>query len=127
MNAPIQLSEAELKIMQRLWDHSPQTMAELTKSLYEETAWTKNTVITLLKRMIAKGTVSVNEDVYPKTYAPLVDRQAMAKQETKSLLKRLFHGSPTMLMSNMVEDGAVSGDELDEMIRLLKKAKEERS
>ncbi len=127
MKTPIQLSEAELKIMQTLWDRSPQTMAEITRAVYDETAWSKNTVITLLKRMIAKGTVRADETVAPKTYAPLVERQALARQETKSLLKRLFRGSPTMLMSNMVEDADLTAEDLDEMIRLLQKAKGERS
>ena len=113
--------------MQALWDRSPQTMAEITKALYDETAWTKNTVITLLKRMIAKGTVRVDESVYPKTYSPLVDRRTLGQQETKSLLKRLFRGNPTMLMSNMVDSGSITDEDLDEMIRLLQKAKEERA
>lgn len=126
MSPSIQLSDAELKIMQVLWNHSPQTMAEITQALYADTAWSKNTVITLLKRMIAKGTVSVDETVHPKTYTPLVEREALAKQETKSLIKRLFGGSATMLMSNMVEQGGVSDDELDDMIQLLQKMKEER-
>ena len=126
MRSPIQLSEAELKIMLVLWEHSPRTMAQITQSLYAETAWSKNTVITLLKRMIAKGAVWADETAFPKTYAPLVDRQTMERQETKSLMKRLFHGSPTMLMSNMVEGGALSDAELDEMIALLQKKKEER-
>ncbi|NLI22796.1 MAG: BlaI/MecI/CopY family transcriptional regulator [Clostridiales bacterium] len=127
MKTSIQLSEAELKIMQTLWDHSPQTMADITRALYAETAWTKNTVITLLKRMIAKGTVRVDESVYPKTYRPQIDREQLARQETRSLLRRLFKGSPTMLMSNMVEDAGITDQDLDEMIRLLQKAKEERS
>ncbi len=127
MSKPMQLSDAELKIMQVLWEQNPQTMAQVTQTLFPETAWTKNTVITLLKRMIAKGAVSVDETAFPKTYTPVLDRKAVAKQETKSLLKRLFQGSPTMLMSNMVEEGGVTNDELDEMIRLLQKAKEERA
>ena len=127
MNARIQLSDAELKIMETLWECSPQTMAQIAQALYGKTGWAKNTVITLLKRMIAKGTVSVNETVFPKTYTPLVERSALAKQETKNLIARLFKGSHTMLMSNMVEDGGIPGDELDEMIRLLQRAKEERS
>ena len=122
----IQFSEAELKIMQVLWERSPQTMPQIAQALHSETAWSKNTVITLLKRMIAKGTVCVDEAVYPKAYAPLVGREAVARQETKSLLKRMFKGSATMLMSNMVEEGNVTDAELDEIIRLLQKKKEER-
>lgn len=127
MSKLIQLTDAELKIMQVLWDHSPQTMTEITRALYEETAWSKNTVITLLKRMISKGTVRVDESSSPKTYTPLADRQALAQQETRSLLKRVFHNKPTMLMSNMVDGGNITDEDLEEMIRLLQKAKEERS
>jgi len=126
MKQQIQLSDAELKIMETLWEQSPKTMAEITRSLYPQTAWTKNTVITLLKRMIQKGTVCADETVSPKTYAPLVERSALIKQETKGLIKRLFKGSPTMLMSNMMDESGITDTELDEMIRLLQKKKEER-
>ena len=77
--------------------------------------------------MISKGTVRVDESNSPKTYTPLADRQALAQQETRSLLKRVFHNKPTMLMSNMVDGGNITDEDLDEMIRLLQKAKEERS
>lgn len=127
MSKPIQLTNAELKIMQVLWDHSPQNMTEITRALQDETAWSKNTVITLLKRMIAKGTVHVDESISPKAYSPLIDRQSLARQETSSLLKRVFHNKPTMLMSNMVDEGNITNEDLDEMIRMLQKAKEERS
>lgn len=123
----IQLSEAELKIMQVLWEKSPQTMPQITQALHGETAWSKNTVVTLLKRMIAKGTVRADETVYPKAYTPLVAEGEVASQETKSLLKRLFKGSPTMLVHNMVEDADVTDEELDEMIRLLEQKKGERT
>ena len=126
MSKPIQLTNAELKIMQVLWDRSPQNMTEITKALQDETAWSKNTVITLLKRMAAKGTVHVDESSSPKTYTPLIDRQSLARQETSSLLKRVFHNKPTMLMSNMVDEGNITDEDLDEMIRMLQKAKEER-
>ena len=123
----VQCTDAEWKILETLWESSPRTMADITRTLEPSTGWTRHTVITLLKRMIAKGTVRVDETVFPKTYTPLVERKALARQETKSLLGRLFKGSHTMLMSNMVEEGGVTDEELDEMIRLLQKMKEERS
>ena len=48
-------TEAEWKIMEVLWDHSPRTMSEITKTLEPVTGWTRHTVITLLKRMQEKG------------------------------------------------------------------------
>ena len=70
----IALTEAEWKIMLRLWDHHPQTMMELTRSLHPETGWTKHTVITMLKRMQQKGTVLISEDGPVKTYSPAVEK-----------------------------------------------------
>lgn len=77
--------------------------------------------------MVGKETVHVDESRSPKMYSPLIDRQALARQETSSLLKRVFHNKPTMLMSNMVDEGNITNEDLDEMIRMLQKAKEERS
>ena len=45
----IQVTEAEWKIMECLWDHAPQTMGEITSTLEPATGWTRQTVITLLK------------------------------------------------------------------------------
>ena len=47
----VQVTEAEWKIMECLWDHAPQTMGEITATLEPATGWTRQTVITLLKRM----------------------------------------------------------------------------
>ena len=51
----IQLTDAEWKIMEVLWDGAPRTMAEITKTLEPATGWTRHTVITLLKRMQEKA------------------------------------------------------------------------
>ena len=51
----IELSNSEWKLMRRLWDRAPSTITELTAALREETGWSKNTVITMLSRLEAKG------------------------------------------------------------------------
>ena len=51
----VQVTEAEWKIMECLWDHAPQTMGEITATLEPTTGWTRQTVITLLKRMTEKA------------------------------------------------------------------------
>ncbi len=54
----MQCTEAEWKILELLWQHGPRSMPEIIRALEPETGWTRHTVITLLKRMQAKGTVS---------------------------------------------------------------------
>ena len=117
------LTDAEMKIMLRLWDHHPQTMMELTRALESETHWSKYTVITLLKRMEAKGTITVDESGPVKTYAPAMEKADFAREQTHSLVRDLYGGSATLLVSGLVENGAISQKELDELMEMLHKAK----
>ncbi len=113
------LTEAEWKIMLKLWDHAPQTMMELTRSLAKETGWSKHTVITMLKRMKVKGTVDIDESGSVKKYAPAVSRDRVAKEQTETLLNRLFGGKPSMLVSELLEQGALDEEEKAALRRLL--------
>ena len=69
------------------------------------------------------------ELVYGRAFFPLERPVAVQPGDHvhTRLAARLFKGSHTMLMSNMVEEGGLTDDELDEMISLLQKMKEERS
>ena len=115
------LTEAEWKIMLKLWDHAPQTMMELTRSLESETGWSKHTVITMLKRMKGKGTVLIDETGPVKLYAPAVSRDRVAKEQTETLLSRLFGGKPSLLVSELLENGALDEEELEALRKLLEK------
>lgn len=116
------VTEAEMKILLRLWDHHPQTMMELTKALETETHWSKYTVITLLKRMEAKGTVKVDETGSVKTYAPAVEKADFAREETHALVRDLYGGNAALLVQGLVEQGNISNEELDELFAILRNA-----
>lgn len=121
----VPLTEAEWKIMLRLWENSPQTMMDLTRSLSAETGWTKHTVITMLKRMAIKGTVHICEDGPVKTYTPAVTRDRVAREQTQTLLNRLFCGRASLLVNDMVEQGELSDTELEEIQTILTRAKKQ--
>ena len=65
----VQVTEAEWKIMEVLWDHSPRTMTEITAILEPTTGWTRHTVITLLKRMLEKGSISMDDTYFYPTHS----------------------------------------------------------
>ena len=119
----IALTEAEWKIMLRLWDESPQTMMQLTRALEPETGWSKHTVITMLKRMQQKGTVLICEDGPVKTYSPAVERARVAQEQTQTLLKRLFSGRASLLVNDLVRSGSLSEQELNELEQIIASAR----
>jgi BlaI family penicillinase repressor len=120
----IQLTEAEAKIIALLWEESPLTMMQITRRLKDATGWTKHTVINILKRILMKGTIRM-EDLKPaKLYYPLVEKASVEREETKTFLDKVYGGNPVLLLSAMVDGGKLQEQEIDELLAILKKAKE---
>lgn len=115
------LTEAEEKIMEVLWERSPRTMMEITHALEAETGWSKHTVTTLLKRMQQKQTISVDMAGAVRRYAPALNKDEVAREQTHSLLRRMFAGKASLLVENLVEDGELSEDDLRELLSVLEK------
>ena len=120
----ISLSNNEWKLMGRLWERSPRTIMELTADLREETGWSKNTIITMLSRLEAKGAVRHEEGVRAKAYYPAVDRETAARAETESFLGKVYGGSLGLLVSAMVESRALTEEDLAELSAILEKGGE---
>ena len=59
-----------MEVLEVLWDRSPCTISEITKTLEPTTGWTQHTVISLLKRMEEKRMVWVDESGPAKRYYP---------------------------------------------------------
>ena len=117
----INLSDGEWKLMRRLWERAPRTIAELTAALREETGWSKNTVITMLSRLEAKGAVR-HEEGKAKRYFPALRREDAAQAETESFLSKVYGGSLGLMMSAMVESRKLTEEDIAELSAILDKA-----
>ena len=120
----VQVTEAEWKIMECLWDHAPQTMGEITATLEPITGWTRQTVITLLKRMTEKGAVSMDDSARAKTYLPLITREEASTVETHKFLDHVFKGKASLLVNHLVDSGELSAQDLEEILNVMRGEKE---
>ena len=118
----ITLSSAEWKVMECLWEHAPRTGRELTEELGERCNWSRSTTLTLLSRLEAKGAVGTENDGRVKAYIPLVSREEAAIRETENLLSRAFRGSLSLMVSTLTKKQALSREEMDELLAVLKQA-----
>lgn len=116
----VQCTEAEWKILEVLWEHSPRAMADITRTLEPSTGWTRHTVITLLKRMKDKGTIRVDESGPVKLYTPAVTKEEASAEQTQKLLSKVFSGKASLLINNLVDSGSVTVEEMEELLRLMK-------
>jgi len=122
----ITLSDSEWKIMKLLWKKSPYTLGELAKKLEGETGWTRATVFVMLKRLIAKGAVRVDEDAKVHEYYPVIRRRDVAPEETESFLNRVYDGSVGMLFTALTERKGLSAKEIAELRQILDNAEKNR-
>lgn len=116
----INLSDSEWKLMNPLWEQPPMTITELTAALREDTGWTKNTVITMLSRLEAKGAIRHEEGVRAKQYYPCLAREDAVQAETESFLGKV--GSLGLMMSALVDSRRLTEADIAELSAILEKA-----
>lgn len=75
--------------------------------------------------MQAKGTVCVEDAKPARRYSPLVDRNEARLEQARGLMDKFFDGKPVRMMSAMVQGGQLSPQDIDELMRMLEKAREE--
>lgn len=122
----INLSEGEWKLMKLLWQSEPRTIGEFVNELKEDTGWTKTTVFVMLKRLITKGAVRVDESGRVHKYYPTIERRDATEEETDSFLSRVYDGSVGMLVSALVGRHALSEVEIKELKSILEDADKSR-
>ncbi len=113
------ITNAEWKIMELLWEKSPRTITELTRSLKEDTGWTKQTIINMLRRMEEKGRVKYEESSKAKLFYPAITKEEAEKEETDALIEKAFSGSPSLLISTMIQKYELNDEAINEFFTLL--------
>ncbi len=113
----IKFTDRELDIMNALWDRGPSTVAEVRRAIEDELAYT--TVLTILRVLEEKGYVAHEAEGRVHRYTPLVAWTAAGDSALRRLIEKLFSGSPELLLTRLVENQALSEDELRRMHDLL--------
>ena len=118
----INLSDSECELMNRLWNYTPMTITELTAALRNETGWSKNTIITMLSRLEAKGAVRHEEGGKARQYFPAVEQKDAARAETENFRSKVYGGNFGLMVHAMVESKQLSEADLAELSAILEQA-----
>ena len=121
----LRLSDGEWKLMKTLWQRQPRTLAELVAALDAETGWSRATIFMMLKRLIAKGAVSLDESGKYQQYSAAVAYAEVEPEETASFLTKVYGGSVGLMVSNLVGRGALSEQEIRELKAILGAAEQQ--
>lgn len=113
----IAFTERELDVMDVLWEHGASTVAEVQERLPDELAYT--TVLTMLRTLEEKGHVAHEEEGRAYRYYPLVERSEAGASAVGRLVRKLFRGSPELLLTQLVSQRGLTQEQLEAMRRLL--------
>ncbi|MBP3595818.1 MAG: BlaI/MecI/CopY family transcriptional regulator [Clostridia bacterium] len=114
------ITDSELEIMQVLWNNGNCGLAEIVAELDKTKKRNKNTVKTLLYRLVDKGAVKsqkVNGQEF--SYVPTITEKKYLSKANDSFLSKLYKGNVEKLLLNFVEDKTVSKEELQKLVNML--------
>jgi BlaI family transcriptional regulator, penicillinase repressor len=117
------LTEAELRIMNVLWDKGSATVHEVLQGITAEPALAYNTVLTIIRILEKKGYVKHVKDKRAHVYIPKVDRKDATRFEVRHLVSRFFGNSDELLVLNILEEKSIDADELAKVRQLLERSK----
>lgn len=122
-----QISESELILMKIIWRNGGSAlyaviMEELEK---ENTIWKKNTVLTLLSRLMEKGFLRANKIGRRNEYTALVSEEQYQAIQTKSFVNKVYEGNVKGLVSTLIQQDILSSNELKELEKFWRKKKNE--
>lgn len=117
------LTEAELRIMNVLWDKGPATVHDVLNGLPEKLALAYNSVLTIIRILEKKGYVKHIKDGRSFIYTPQVDRTNATRFEVRHLVSRFFGNSHELLVLNILEEKGIDEEELQRLRQLLEGSK----
>ena len=117
------ISDAELAVMEVLWDEAPLTATDVAARVQSERDWSLTTVKTLLSRLLSKAAVDHTRDGRRFLYSPLVARADYVTGESQRLVDRLFGGKFMPLVAHLAEKETLSKDEIAQIEQLLREMK----
>src|SRR5262245_42390112 len=96
------LTDAEARVMTALWRSGTATVADVTAALSKKRPVSYSTVQTLLRILEVKGYVAHEKVARAFIYRPIVDERQARRRALKHLVARLFNGSPSLLVLNVL-------------------------
>jgi predicted transcriptional regulator len=122
----LNLTEAEQRLMEVLWEKGSATVAEVAEALPKKLGLAYNTVLTTLRILEDKGYVRHTrpKDGRKFLYTPVVSRDQASHSALRHLLSRFFGNSAEALVLNLLEDENLSEAERERIRNLLDEDKQ---
>ena len=114
------VTDAELAVLQTLWDQGPTTIRDLTDLLYPRgSAAHYATVQKLLERLESKRCVKRDRGEWPHVFEATMGRDDLIGRRLRAVAEKLCDGSLTPLITHLVRSKQLSAAERESLRGLM--------
>jgi len=114
------VTDAELSLLQALWDLGPATIRQLVEEVYRQNGPSMYaTVQKLLDRLEAKGCVTRDRRAPVHVFAAAINRDELIGRRLRAVADSLCGGSLSPLLTHLVEGRGLSDAERRELRSLI--------
>ena len=114
------ISEAELEVMQVLWQKGASTSLEIISEVKKKKEWKNNTIMTLVTRLVNKEFIDViREDKSLLIYKPKVAEYDYKSKETNNFNEKLYNGSINNMLVAFAKSKKLSKKDLEDLMKLV--------
>jgi len=118
----VALTDAEADVMAVLWRLRRASVGDVVAGINKTRAVTYSTVQTMLRILETKGYVTHDKVARAFVYEPVIDERQARRRALRHLVRRLFEGSPSLLVLNVLEDEEIDPAEREQLRRLIERA-----
>ena len=120
------LPDSELLVMQIIW-HSKKEIGtgRIVELVCEQKNWSRSTVQVLLTRLEERGFVKIIKKGRFNYYVPLIEEEEYLSKETKTFVEQFYGNSYKKLIAALVQNQDFTDTDMNDMIRIIKEAKED--
>ena len=120
-NQPVKPTEAELEILQILWEHGPSTVRFVNEkqNINKEVGYT--TTLKIMQIMAEKNFIEADKTSRSHIYHALLQEEDTQKQLLDKFLDTAFRGSAMKLVMQALGNHTTSEEELNQIRNLLDK------
>ena len=120
------LGEAELEIMQVIWDSkSPVPSNYILKELQGRRQWKLSTLMTSLSRLAEKGFIHCDRSTGSNLYTPIILENEYKAGASKHFLEKLYNNSIQNMIATLYSHKEIKSSDVEELRNFLDQLEEE--
>ena len=122
-----QVSDSELELMKIVWANGGCVLyAQITEELAKSgRAWQKNTIITLLSRLMEKGLLKTSKIGRRNRYTALVPEGDYQAVQTERFVDKIYEGNAKGLVAALIQKELLSAEDYEGLKAYWEKAGEQ--